>query len=250
MMRVLILGYGAICYMIFLATFLYAIWFVYTLDRPVDGSARSLTERLLINAVLLTVFALQHSIMARQWFKRAWTKVIPKAAERSTYVLLASLALLLVIRYWQPLLAPVWSVENALGKAVLEVLFWAGWGTVLVTTFLIDHFELFGLKQGWAFFKGQQHDPLAFRTPGPYRLVRHPLYLGFIVAFWSTPIMTAGHLFFAIMTTGYILVAIQLEERDLLSFYGEQYREYRRSVSMLLPWKKKKLAARGISAAH
>src|SRR5713226_9236625 len=176
MKRVLILGYGAICYMIFLATFLYAIWFVYTLDRPGDGNTRSLTERLLINAVLLTVFALQHSIMARQWFKRAWTKVIPKAAARSTYVLLASVALFLVIWFWQPILSPSWTVENTMARAVLYGLFWMGWAVVLISTFLIDHFELFGLKQAWTYFTGRQREPLAFQTPGPYKVVRHPLY--------------------------------------------------------------------------
>ena len=250
MKRILILGYGTLCYAIFLGTFLYAIWFVYTLDRPTDGNTRSLTERLLINAALLSLFAVQHSVMARQGFKRAWTRIIPKAAERSTYVLLSSLALLLVIRFWQPLLSPVWRVENPVGKGVLEALFWAGWGTVLITTFLIDHFELFGLKQSWAYFTGQTHHPPTFRTPGPYNVVRHPLYLGFIVAFWSAPTMTAGHLFFAVMTTGYILVAIQLEERDLLTFYGEQYRSYRNTVSMLVPWIKRKPAVRTASVGH
>ena len=250
MKRILILGYGTLCYAIFLGTFLYAIWFVYTLDRPTDGNTRSLTERLLINAALLSLFAVQHSVMARQGFKRAWTRIIPKAAERSTYVLLSSLALLLVIRFWQPLLSPVWRVENPVCKGVLEALFWAGWGTVLITTFLIDHFELFGLKQSWAYFTGQTHHPPTFRTPGPYNVVRHPLYLGFIVAFWSAPTMTAGHLFFAVMTTGYILVAIQLEERDLLTFYGEQYRSYRNTVSMLVPWIKRKPAVRTASVGH
>ena len=178
--------------------------------------------------------------MARQGFKRAWTKVIPEPAERSTYVLLASLALLLLIRLWQPLLSPIWTVENPAGRTVLHGLFWLGWGIVLATTFLIDHFELFGVKQVWIFFTGRRHEPLAFKTPGPYKIVRHPLYLGFITAFWSAPDMTAGHLFFAIMTTAYILVAIQLEERDLMHFYGEQYRSYRSSVSMLIPWPRKR----------
>src|SRR5713101_1313277 len=163
MKRVLILGYGALCYAIFLGTFLYAIWFVYTMDLATDGNTRSLAERVLIDAALLSVFALQHSIMARQWFKRAWTKVIPQATERSTYVLLSSLALLLLILFWQPILGPVWTVENSIGKAVLEVLFWAGWGMVLIGTFLIDHFELFGLKQVWAYYTGRPLQPPGFQ---------------------------------------------------------------------------------------
>lgn len=244
MKRIVIPIYGLACYLVFLATFLYAIWFVYTLDRPAEGAIRPLTERLLINAGLLSVFALQHSIMARQWFKRAWTKVIPEPAERSTYVLMASLALLLLIRAWQPVLHPIWTVDNPAGRAVLQGLFWAGWATVLATTFLIDHFELFGLKQVWTFFNGRPHEQAAFRTPGPYNVVRHPLYLGFIVAFWSAPDMTAGHMFFAVMTTAYILVAIQFEERDLLQFHGENYRSYKDHVSMLIPWPRKKAAGR------
>jgi len=240
MKRVVILIYGLVCYVVFFATFLYAIWFVYTLDKPAGGATRPLLERLLINAGLLSVFALQHSVMARQGFKRVWTRVIPEPAERSTYVLLASLALLLLIRFWQPLLSPIWTVENPVGRSVLHGLFWLGWGIVLVTTFLIDHFELFGVKQVWSSYTGRHHEPMAFRSPGPYKIVRHPLYLGFIIAFWSAPDMTAGHLLFAIMTTAYILVAIQLEERDLIHFYGEKYRSYRSSVSMLIPWPRKK----------
>ena len=240
MKRVVILIYGLACYLAFFATFLYAIWFVYTLDQPAEGATRPLLERLLINAGLLSVFAVQHSVMARQGFKRAWTRVIPEPAERSTYVLLASLALLLLIWFWQPLLSPIWTVENPVGRTVLHGLFWLGWGIVLVGTFLIDHFDLFGLKQVWTFFGGRRYEPLAFRTPGPYKIVRHPIYVGFITAFWSAPDMTAGHLFFAIMTTAYILVAIQLEERDLIHFYGEQYRSYRSSVCMLIPWPRKK----------
>lgn len=240
MKRVVILIYGFACYLVFFATFLYAIWFVYTMDHPAAGATRPLLERLLINAGLLSVFALQHSVMARQGFKRVWTRVIPKPAERSTYVLLASLALLLLIRFWQPLLSPIWTVQNPVGSSVLHGLFWLGWALLLWSTFLIDHFELFGAKQVWCFFAGRKHEPVGFVTPGPYKIVRHPLYLGFIAAFWSAPDMTAGHLFFAIMTTAYILVAIQLEERDLIHIYGEQYRSYRSSVSMLIPWPRKK----------
>jgi methanethiol S-methyltransferase len=240
MKRYAILVYGLVCYAIFFATFLYAIWFVFNMDATPGYVTPLLWERLLIDAGLLSLFALQHSIMARQFFKRAWTAIIPAAAERSTYVLFASLALLLLIRFWQPLLGPVWRVENHMGIMALRVLFFIGWGIVLISTFLIDHFELFGLKQVWCFFAGKEFKTLGFVTPGPYKFVRHPIYLGFIIAFWSAPTMTAGHLFFAIMTTAYILVAIQLEERDLMRFHGEQYRSYQSSVSMLTPFPRKK----------
>jgi protein-S-isoprenylcysteine O-methyltransferase Ste14 len=240
MKRVAILLYGLISYAIFLGTFLYAIWFVYTMDAVPEGLARPLMTRLLVDAGLLTLFALQHSIMARPGFKRAWTKLILPEAERSTYVLFASLALLLLIRFWEPILGPVWKVTNPTGITALHVLGFVGWGTVLISTFLIDHFELFGLKQVWAAFTGKEFKSAGFGTPGPYKFVRHPLYLGFIIAFWSAPTMTTGHLFFAIMTTAYILVAIQLEERDLLKFHGELYSNYQSRVSMLTPWPPKK----------
>jgi protein-S-isoprenylcysteine O-methyltransferase Ste14 len=240
MKRYAILVYGLVCYAVFFATFLYAIWFVFTMDTASSDLTRPLSARVLIDAVLLSLFALQHSIMARQTFKRAWTRIVPVAAERSTYVLFASLVLLLLIRFWQPLLGPVWKVENPLGITALRTLFILGWVTVLISTFLIDHFELFGLKQVWSFFTGREFKPLGFVTPGPYKFVRHPIYVGFIIAFWSTPTMTAGHFFFAIMTTGYILVAIQFEERDLTTFHGDHYRSYQKSVSMLTPWPRKK----------
>jgi methanethiol S-methyltransferase len=240
MKRYAILMYGLVCYVIFFATFLYAIWFVFTMDAASSDLSRPLSARLLIDAGLLSIFALQHSIMARQSFKSLWTRIIPAAGERSTYVLFASLALLLMIRFWQPLLGPVWRVKNPTGIMALRVLFLFGWGIVLISTFLIDHFELFGLKQVWCFFTDKEFKNLGFVTPGPYKFVRHPIYLGFVIAFWSAPTMTAGHLFFAIMTTAYILVAIQLEERDLTTFHGEQYRSYQQSVSMLTPWPRKK----------
>ena len=245
MKRFAILVYGLVCYVIFLATFLYAIWFVYTMDAAPQGGLRPRTDRLLIDAGLLALFALQHSIMARQFFKKAWTRLIPPPAERSTYVLFASLALLLLIRFWQPLPRAIWTVQNPIGIQVLHVLFAVGWATVLVGTLLIDHAELFGLKQAWCFFKGKEFKGLQFATPGPYKFVRHPIYVGFLIAFWSAPTMTTGHLFFAIMTTAYILVAIQLEERDLVSIHGEQYLNYRKSVSMLTPWPRKKLSEPG-----
>jgi protein-S-isoprenylcysteine O-methyltransferase Ste14 len=239
MKRHVILAYGLVCYVIFFVTFLYAIWFVFRMDATPNGLVRPLATRLPMDAGLLLLFALQHSIMARQSFKRAWTRVIPAVAERSTYVLFASLALLLLIRFWQPLLGPIWKVENRLGIILLQGIFVVGWLIVLISTFLIDHFELFGLKQVWCFFTGKEFKSVGFVTPGAYRFVRHPIYLGFIIAFWSTPTMTAGHLFFAMMTTAYILVAIQLEERDLTAIHGDQYRGYQKSVSMLTPFPRK-----------
>lgn len=249
MKRFAILVYGLVCYVIFLGTFLYAIWFVYTMDAPPLGVVRPKTERLLIDAGLLALFALQHSIMARQFFKKAWTRLIPAPAERSTYVFFASVALLLLIRFWQPLLGAAWTVQNPIGIQVLHVLFAVGWATVLIGTFLIDHTELFGLKQVWCYFSGKEFTGLQFATPGPYKFVRHPIYVGFLIAFWSTPTMTTGHLFFAIMTTAYILVAIQLEERDLVNIHGDQYLNYRKSVSMLTPWPRKKLSEPGKASA-
>jgi len=239
MKRTLVLVYGVAAYLVFFGTFLYAIWFVYKMDDLNAGASASRFERLAIDALLLSVFALQHSIMARQWFKRAWTKVVPKEAERSTYVLFASLALLLLITFWRPLLTTIWRVENPAGVAVLRGMFALGWLLVLTSTFLIDHFDLFGLKQVWTFFNGGKYQPPQFRTPGPYRLVRHPIYLGFILAFWGAPHMTAGHLFFAVMTTAYILIAIQFEEHDMIAFHGDQYRRYKQAVSMLLPFRRK-----------
>ena len=230
--------YGLVCYLIFFVTFLYAIGFVGNLVVPksIDsGPAVSLTEALLINTLLLSLFAIQHSVMARQWFKRAWTKIIPQPMERSTYVLLASLVLQLLFWQWRPMREVIWDVQNPTGRIVLQGLFWMGWGGVLFSTYLVDHFSLFGLKQVYLYLKGLPDEPTPFKTPALYKVVRHPLYLGFIVAFWSTPRMTLGHLFFAAVCTAYIVVAIQFEERDLIEFYGDSYRKYRTQVSMLLP---------------
>ncbi len=233
--------YGVLCYFIFFGTFLYAIWFVWTLDKP--QAAAAWPRSILLNTALLSVFAIQHSVMARQWFKRAWTRLIPPAIERSTYVLLSSAALLLIFRYWQALPGPIWNVENEMGRLVLLVLFALGWLIVLVSTFLIDHFDLFGLKQVWSYFRGTPYQPPAMGTPSLYKLVRHPIYTGFIIAFWSAPRMTLGHLYFAAVCTAYILVAIQLEEHDLISFHGDAYRAYQGSVSMLTPWPRSKKTA-------
>jgi protein-S-isoprenylcysteine O-methyltransferase Ste14 len=230
--------YGLICYLIFFVTFLYAIGFVGNLVVPksIDsGPAVPLVEAFLINTLLLSLFAIQHSVMARQWFKRAWTKIIPPPMERSTYVLLASLVLLLLFWQWRPMREVIWDVQNPTGRIALQGLFWMGWGGVLFSTYLIDHFSLFGLRQVYLNLKRLPDEPTSFKTPALYKVVRHPLYLGFIVAFWSAPRMTLGHLFFAAVCTAYILVAIQFEERDLMEFYGDHYRKYRTQVSMLLP---------------
>lgn len=237
--------YGVLCYALFLATFLYAIWFVWTMDKPQPSAPWP--RSILINAALLSLFAVQHSVMARPWFKRAWTRLISPACERSTYVLFASAALFLLVRFWQAMPAPVWNIGNETGRLILNGLFGLGWATVLISTFLIDHFDLFGLKQVWAYFRGRPYEPPKMQTPSIYRLVRHPIYVGFIIAFWSAPRMTWGHLFFAAMSTGYILVGIQFEEHDLTAIHGDAYSAYQRSVSMLTPWpKKKKLAAPGV----
>jgi protein-S-isoprenylcysteine O-methyltransferase Ste14 len=236
--RIIAFGYGLVCYVVFLVAFLYAIGFVGNIVVPksIDsGAAVSFGQALVIDALLLSLFAVQHSVMARQWFKRVWTKIVPKPVERSTYVLLASLILLLLFWQWQPIKGIIWDVQNSGGRVVLWTLFGIGWVLVLFSTYLIDHFELFGVKQVYEYLTSRQHQPPPFKTPSVYKIVRHPLYVGFIIAFWSTPTMTGGHLFFAAMTTAYMLVAIQFEERDLLRFHGDEYRKYREEVSMLMP---------------
>lgn len=242
--RIFAFLYGVICYLIFFVTFLYAIGFVGNVFVPkaIDTGVLQppLSSALVIDAILLSLFAVQHSVMARQWFKRAWTKIVPQPIERSTYVLIASLMLLLLFWQWQPMGPVVWDVRNSTGRLLLQALFWIGWGSVLVSTYLVDHFALFGLKQVYHYFQGRNEPTIPFKSPGLYKMVRHPLYLGFIIAFWSTPRMTFGHLFFAVMTTAYIVVAIQFEERDLMRSYGDTYREYRQRVSMLIPLPRKR----------
>lgn len=237
--RILFFVYGVASYSIFLATFLYAIAFIGNLGAPtaLDGAPRgSVPLAIAIDAGLLMLFAVQHSVMARPWFKQRWTRVVPRPIERSTYVLFSSAALILLFVAWRPMGGAVWSVQDPVGRSVLLALFAFGWGLVLVSTFLINHFDLFGLRQVWLQLVGQPYTPLGFSTPGPYRLVRHPLYVGWFFAFWMTPTMTLAHLLFAVATTAYILVAIQLEEHDLVTFHGRAYADYRRRVPMLIPF--------------
>jgi protein-S-isoprenylcysteine O-methyltransferase Ste14 len=238
MQRIGVFAYGVVAYVCFLAAFLYAIGFVGNLvvPRSIDAAAEGpLGTAIAIDLLLLGLFAAQHSVMARPAFKRWWTRIVPPPAERSTYVLFSSLALFLLFWQWRPIGGVVWNVENPAGRALLHAVFASGWLTVLIATFLINHFDLFGLRQVWLHLRGQPYRQLPFVTPGPYRLVRHPLYVGWFLAFWATPTMTATHFLFALMTTAYILIAIRFEERDLAEVHGRSYEDYRRRVPMLVP---------------
>ena len=235
--RVVIFLYGVACYAVFFATFLYAIGFLgnFVVSQSID-SARDvpMVTALWLDLGLLGIFALQHSVMARPAFKRWWTRLVPVSAERSTYTLFSSVALIALFALWQPIGGVVWSVSSPLAQTLLYAAFAYGWGLVLLSTFLLNHFDLFGLRQVWLQLIGKPYQPLLFKTPALYSYVRHPLYLGWLFTFWATPTMTIAHLVFALATTGYILIAIRFEERDLLAAHPE-YESYRRRVPMLIP---------------
>ena len=232
------LAYGIVSYVVFLVSLLYSIGFVGNLVVPktIDsGLAGPASEALLVDVLLLLAFAIPHSVMARAGFKRWWTRVVPESLERSTYVLVSSLLLLLLFWGWRPIPGVVWQTENAIAVAVLWSLFWLGWALVLYSSFAIDHFDLFGLRQVWLRFRGVEYAPVPFEQPWLYTIVRHPLMLGFLLAFWAAPTLTQGHLLFSLATTGYILVGSVLEERDLVKAHGQSYVIYTREVRMLLP---------------
>ena len=235
--RLLILFYAIVGYAVFLVSFLYAVGFIgnYFVPKSIDvGDSTNLSEATIVDLLLLGLFAVQHSIMARPAFKQWWDKIFPAACQRSTYVLLSSLILLLLFWQWRPIPTPVWQVDGIAAWLLIGV-YWLGWLMVLASTFMIDHFDLSGLRQAFFALRGAELPGQSFKTPLLYKFVRHPLMLGFLLAFWAAPEMTAGHLLFAIMNTAYILVGLQLEERDLIAEFGATYQQYRRHVPMLLP---------------
>jgi protein-S-isoprenylcysteine O-methyltransferase Ste14 len=241
MSRLISFLYGLASYAIFFVTFLYAIGFVcgVVVPKTIDtGAVVPTVEALIVNLLLMSVFAIQHSVMARKQFKQWWTQFVPAPIERSTYVLFTSLALILLFWQWRPMPTPVWQIGDASVAMAVTALSLVGWLVVLTSTFLINHFELFGLQQVVNNLAGRSAAAPRFRTPLYYKFVRHPIYLGFIIAFWAAPTMTVGRLLFAAVTTAYIFVGIFLEERDLVDLFGDEYRRYRERVSMLVPWRK------------
>jgi len=241
--KLLAVLYGLVAYAVFLASFLYAIGFVggFIVPKTIDGpgGGGDLVSSLIVDALLLGAFAIQHSVMARPGFKAVWTRIVPRSVERTTYVLIASLLLFLIYWQWRPITGAVWNVTNEAGRMALWAIFGLGWLIVLLSTFMISHWDLFGLRQVLLNFQGKAYSHPEFTTHGFYRVVRHPIMLGFIVAFWATPAMSVGHLVFAIATTAYILIALQLEEKDLVAALGDAYRSYRARVPMLVPWTKR-----------
>jgi protein-S-isoprenylcysteine O-methyltransferase Ste14 len=238
MKRLLVFVYGVTSYVISLGIFLYLAGFLGNLGVPRSVDAPRvgpLWTALVINALLLAVFGLQHSVMARPKFKQWWTQFVPKPAERSTYVLFTNLALLLLFWQWRPMGGVIWDVQDPIGRGMIHGLYVVGWLVVFAATFLINHFDLFGLRQVWLYLRGKPYTPLAFKTPGLYKWIRHPLYVGWFIAFWATPTMTIAHLVFALGMTLYILIAIRFEERDLVDYHGDAYAEYRRKVPMFIP---------------
>ena len=238
--RLLILFYALVSYAVFLVSFLYAVGFVgnYLVSKSIDvGGPTNLSGAIVVDLLLLGIFAIQHSIMARPAFKQWWARIFPVACQRSTYVLLSSLILLLLFWQWRPIPIPVWQIGGIAAWLLIGV-YWLGWVIVFASTFMINHFELFGLHQVANNLTGRPMPTMRFRTPLYYKFVRHPIYLGFIIAFWAAPVMTMGHLLFAAVTTAYIVVGILLEERDLVDLFGDEYRRYKDRVSMLVPWRK------------
>lgn len=238
MKRIAFFIYGTLCYLFFVGIFLYAVGFLGNFGVPttIDGQPQvSIWQALVINTFLLGLFAVQHSVMARQGFKRWWTQYIPKPIERSTYVLCTNIALALLFYAWEPMGGEIWHIQHPIGQFILYSLFAVGWGLVLMATIMINHFDFFGMRQVWLYLQGQVYTPLPFKTPALYRHVRHPLYVGWLLIFWSTPTMTSAHLMFAFTTTVYILMAIQWEEKDLVIFHGPEYEDYQYRVPMFFP---------------
>jgi methanethiol S-methyltransferase len=243
MKKIAYFSYGVLSYVVFFGTYCYAAGFVTNLFVPTSLDAPSKTpflQSLIINASLLLLFAVQHSVMARPAFKKWWTSIVPEPIERSTYVLLSSACLILLLWLWEPMGGNVWAVESAAMRIVLTTMSFVGFGIVLLSTFMINHFDLFGLRQVWFVLIGKKYQPLKFKTPFFYKYVRHPLYLGWLIAFWSAPTMTLAHFLFAALCTGYILIAIRFEEKDLIQIFGEKYIEYKRVAPMIIPFTKSK----------